>query len=92
MGLTVISTNVGGMPYLIKNGVDGILVDKGDAIAMANEISKLILVNNQDLAINARNKIEEFGRDRRDDMAEHQLLDARRFGRFGSFFRRGMIV
>ena len=63
LGLTVISTNVGGMPYLINNGVDGILVDKGDAITMASEISNLIKINNQTLALNARNKVEEFGLD-----------------------------
>jgi glycosyltransferase involved in cell wall biosynthesis len=34
-GLPVVGTNVGGMPYLVRNGVDGILVPSEDHRAMA---------------------------------------------------------
>ena len=30
LGLTIVSTNVGGLPYLINNGIDGILVNRND--------------------------------------------------------------
>jgi len=60
LGLTVISTNVGGIPYLIEDGVDGILVDKADYKLMADQIIKLIEENNQLLAENAREKVESF--------------------------------
>lgn len=61
LGLTIVSTNVGGMPYLVKNGIDGILVEQGNASEMAAAIVKLIKENNQDLSINARKKAEDFG-------------------------------
>lgn len=60
LGLTIISTNVGGMPFLINSGVDGILVEKENPKAMANEIIKLIKECNQALAKNARKKVEYF--------------------------------
>ncbi len=41
LGLPVISTNVGGLPYLIKNGINGFLVGPNDAKAMADAIIKM---------------------------------------------------
>lgn len=38
LGLPVISTNVGGIPYLVKDGVDALLVEKGNAEEMAEKI------------------------------------------------------
>lgn len=62
LGLPVVSTNAGGLPYLINNNVDGLLVDKNDINAMTNHI--LNLINNPkkaiDLATNARKKVEKF--------------------------------
>ena len=60
LGLTIVSTNAGGMPYLINDGYDGILVNKNDSQKMANEIINLINNNNQQLALNARKKVENF--------------------------------
>ncbi len=60
LGLPVISTNVGGLPYLINNTVDGILVEKNNPEQMANAIISLIKDNNLELAINARKKAEGF--------------------------------
>lgn len=41
MGMLVISTNVGGIPYLLTDGVNAQLVDKNDELAMANSVIKL---------------------------------------------------
>ncbi|APG64688.1 glycosyl transferase family 1 [Tenacibaculum todarodis] len=60
LGLPVISTNVCGLPYLINNTVDGILVEKNNPEQMANAIISLIKDNNLELAINARKKAESF--------------------------------
>lgn len=60
LGLTIISTNAGGMPYLINDGHDGVLVNKNDSQKMAKEIIDLIKKNNQNLAINARKKVKNF--------------------------------
>ena len=62
LGLPVVSTNVGGIPYLIDNGVNGLLVDKNNSNAMVNAIIKIC--KNKDLAktlaINARREVEQF--------------------------------
>lgn len=47
-GLCVVSTDVGGMKYVIEDGVDGLLVPKGDPKAMASAIQRLL--DNPDLA------------------------------------------
>lgn len=62
LGLPVVSTNVGGIPYLLKNEVDGLLVNPNDIEEMANQIIRIL--NNRDLniklSINARKKVEIF--------------------------------
>lgn len=63
LGLTVISTNAGGMPFLIENNIDGILVDKENSNQMADVILNLIENKNNDLALMARKKAESFGWD-----------------------------
>ncbi len=60
LGLPVVSTNVGGLPYLIEHDVDGILVNKESPEAMAKAILKVIKENNLSLAKNARAKAESF--------------------------------
>tara|TARA_B100001029_G_C15039767_1_gene442745 strand:- start:781 stop:1788 length:1008 start_codon:yes stop_codon:yes gene_type:complete len=44
LGLPVVSTNVGGIPYFL-NESNSILVNKGDSIAMSNAIKKIIKEN-----------------------------------------------
>ena len=61
LGLPIVSTDVGGLPYLISNNTDGILVPKEDASKMANAILNLIEENNQSLAVNAHKKVIRFG-------------------------------
>lgn len=41
LGLPVVSTNVGGIPYLISSGVNGMLCKPGDAVDMTNVIKQL---------------------------------------------------
>ncbi len=62
LGLPVVSTNVGGIPYLVEENKDALLVDVDDAEAMAEKIS--LLVENPEKAValaeNARKKVEGF--------------------------------
>jgi glycosyltransferase involved in cell wall biosynthesis len=60
LGLPVVSTNVGGMPYLIQHNVDGVLVEKNNPSAMTTEICKILEENKYSLALNARKKVENF--------------------------------
>lgn len=62
LGLPVISTNVGGLPYLIDHENNGLLVPPNDPQVFVDEILKL-LENSQlgeQLAVNARKKVEAF--------------------------------
>ncbi|TJY32912.1 glycosyltransferase family 4 protein [Pontimicrobium aquaticum] len=62
LGLPIVSTNVGGLPFLIENNNTGILVNKNDIKAMANAISSLC--KNQEtvnyLTMNARKQVNEY--------------------------------
>lgn len=62
LGLPVVSTNVGGVPFLIEDGVDGVLVPPDDLQAFCDAIRRLLM--NTDIACeiaqNARKKAESF--------------------------------
>ncbi|MDT0643024.1 glycosyltransferase family 4 protein [Zunongwangia sp. F363] len=61
LGLPVISTNVGGMPYLVQDGREGILVNKNAEAAAA--AVKFLLGNPgkaEKMSAAARNKVEKF--------------------------------
>lgn len=62
MGLPIVSTNVGGIPFLLENEKDSLLVNDNDVQAMTNSILKTI--ENQSKTIirvqNARKKVESF--------------------------------
>ena len=62
LGLPIISTNVGGIPFLLKSQEDAILVEKNDFVAMALAIKKLIINKNLTNSIVnlARKKSENF--------------------------------
>ncbi|TVZ54872.1 glycosyltransferase involved in cell wall biosynthesis [Lutibacter sp. Hel_I_33_5] len=60
LGLPIVSTNVGGIPYLLKDKVDGILVEKGNVNQMVNSIKKILNNNYPKLQVNARKKAESF--------------------------------
>jgi L-malate glycosyltransferase len=59
LGLPVVSTNVGGIPFLLEHGKTGLLVPDGNVLAMKQAIESLI--QNPDVRIigsNARRKAE----------------------------------
>jgi len=62
LGMPIVSTNVGGLPYLIDNEEDGLLVNPGEVQTFANAIERII--KNKDLACslskNSRNKAQEY--------------------------------
>ncbi len=62
LGLPIVSTNVGGLPFLLENDETAILVESNNELQMAEAIFKLIenkgLV--QKLTLNARNKVQQF--------------------------------
>ena len=62
LGLPIVTTNVGGIPYLISDKKEGLLVDKNNVTAMADAV--IYLFRNQKfaktIAANARIKVEQF--------------------------------
>ncbi|HEY9170255.1 MAG TPA: glycosyltransferase family 4 protein [Lutibacter sp.] len=65
LGFPIVSTNAGGLPYLIENGVDGLLTPINDENAMAEAIVKLLenQKKTEGLSKNAREKAEKFDGD-----------------------------
>lgn len=61
-GLCVVSTNVGGIPYLLENEKDALLVPPGDARAMAEAVRRLFVEPGlaASLSRNGRLKAEKF--------------------------------
>lgn len=62
LGLPIVSTDVGGMPNLIDDHQDGILVPENDEHAMTNALLELLEDQEltQSLALAARRKVEDF--------------------------------
>ena len=62
LGLPVVSTNVGGIPYLIEDGRTGLLVAPNDPDAMAAKVISLLENSAKagSLATHGRQKIKEF--------------------------------
>ncbi|MDD3005790.1 glycosyltransferase family 4 protein, partial [Flavobacterium sp.] len=62
LGLPVVSTNVGGIPFLLSDNKNALLVDDDDTKAMVESIQKLIenLEKAAFLANNARSFIEQM--------------------------------
>ncbi|HOW92793.1 MAG TPA: glycosyltransferase family 4 protein, partial [Anaerolineaceae bacterium] len=61
-GLCVVSTNVGGIPFLLKDEVDCLLVSPDDYEAMAHAILRILTEPNlaEHLSTNARNSTLEL--------------------------------
>jgi len=61
-GLPVVSTNPGGIPYMVENGKTGLLVKKNDCNALAENVIELL--ENSELALrlssNARKECEKY--------------------------------
>lgn len=62
LGLPVVSTNVGGIPYLIEDGTNGLLSAPEEVKAFAGCVLRLLTEARfaQNLAKNARQKVETF--------------------------------
>ena len=75
LGVPIISTNVGGISTLVRDGIDGILVPANDPWQMADAIVQLG-TNKERMEIMSRNSFA-LARDRHDDeRIKRQLLDA----------------
>lgn len=61
-GLCIISTNVGGIPYLLEHAHDALLVPPDDPLAMAQAIRRVLTEEGtgERLSRNARRKAEQF--------------------------------
>jgi glycosyltransferase involved in cell wall biosynthesis len=61
-GLPVVSTCVGEIPYLWKDGIEALLVPEGDAEAMASAVRRILTEHDlaRSLSLNARAKVEQF--------------------------------
>lgn len=61
-GLCVVSTYVGGLPYLLEDGVDALLVPPDDPEAMAAAVRRVLTEPGlaEKLSVNARRKAEGF--------------------------------
>ena len=61
-GVCIVSTNVGGIPYLIADECDGLLVPDNDAMAMATAVRRLLEEEGvaRRLSRNGRLKVEQF--------------------------------
>lgn len=66
LGLAIVSTNVGGLPFLVQNGYNGILVDDDNYLEMIEAIRKLCFDKNLflELSLNARKSVEKFDMDK----------------------------
>src|SRR5690606_185979 len=62
LGLPVVSTNVGGIPFLIEDGITGLLVNPNDPEGMAGKINSLLEdpAKARLLAAHGRERIKEF--------------------------------
>ena len=61
-GVAVIGTNVGGIPYILKNDHDALLVPTEDPVAMAKAVQRLLTEQGlaDRLSGNARKKVEQY--------------------------------
>lgn len=61
-GLCIVSTNVGGIPYLLENGRDALLVRADDDEAMTKAVQTILTEEGlgERLSTNGRRKVEQF--------------------------------
>jgi glycosyltransferase involved in cell wall biosynthesis len=65
-GLCVVSTNVGGVPYVVRDGINGLLVPAGSPTAMTEAVHRLLedAELSSRLSREARQWAEQFGWER----------------------------
>ena len=58
-GVPVIASDIGGVPEIVQNEKDAILINAGDSKELSNAISRILIDDNfvNNIKINARNKI-----------------------------------
>lgn len=61
-GLCIVTTNVGGLSYLLEDGMDALLVPPDDPQAMASAVQRLLTEPElvEKFSCNARKKVEQF--------------------------------
>lgn len=57
LGLPVVATDVGGIPQIVQNGINGMLCTPGDVSAMANAITQILCDNDLYSAMSANSKL-----------------------------------
>ena len=62
LGMPIISTDVGGVPYLIVDGVTGLLVEAKKSREMAEKVDELISgkINGYQITRNARDTVSQY--------------------------------
>jgi glycosyltransferase involved in cell wall biosynthesis len=62
LGFPIISTNVGGIPYLIENEINGYLVNENDFESMANKVIQVFenIPKTNQLILNTKIKFEKL--------------------------------
>jgi glycosyltransferase involved in cell wall biosynthesis len=60
LGMVVVSTNAGGVPYLIEDAENGYLYNVGDLEGLINTMRSVLRLDNGDLSLNARKKAENW--------------------------------
>jgi glycosyltransferase involved in cell wall biosynthesis len=60
LGMVVVSTNAGGVPYLIEDAENGYLYDVGDLEGLINTMRSVLQLDNGELSLNARKKAESW--------------------------------
>ncbi|WP_341220827.1 glycosyltransferase family 4 protein [Polaribacter atrinae] len=60
LGLPIVTTNVGGIPFLIDDKIDGLLVSKANVEEMADAIITILNNTFPNLSIKAREKVTHF--------------------------------
>ena len=82
IGLPVVTTDVGGIPYLVENGRNAILVPPRDAKAMARAVIRLLddPLLAKSISRNARAKAETFGWDTVQPKWQALLIEVARQG------------
>lgn len=73
LGLPVVSTNVGGIPFLLEHNVNALLVSDNDTEGMALQVNRLI--ENNDLATNISKKAKETVTDFDWEVVKKQWID-----------------
>ena len=68
-GVPVVATRIAGAPEVIRDGIDGVLVEPGDASALARGINEVLTLPDDD-----RRALGRRGRERAGELFERQAV------------------